>query len=488
LTSKGSADLFIYTNPGKDHGGMRDGLGDANSPTRTKILDFVNTYSRCTVTSLPGTLQGESYCSGSGVSTENTTDAGGGKNLSSIETNDWAAYKINVPSTGTYTVQYRVASLNGGGSLRLERTGGGLVYGSVSIPQTGSWQGWTTVSHSVQLSAGEQDIALVGAIGGFNVNWFSFSSGACSGAPAQPGSITGNASVNSGSTQAYSIAAVNGATSYTWTLPSGWSGGSTATSITATVGNVGGTISVVANNVCGASSSRTFAVSVGSSNIAYNKAVSVTSIQSTGYEGSKAVDANGTTRWASSPANNQNFVVDLGANYAISRIRINWEAAYARDYQVQVSTNNSTWTTIRESWGKSSPTADDYIGLTATARWVKVYCINRATSYGFSIFEFEVYGNLSSGRQQNSEIAFEVEELTNDVLYPNPTTDKVTIQIPQQYQSGKISLRTINGALLVDENVKGPIHIVDLSSQMPGLYIIQLSNTDSQKAIKVLKK
>lgn len=42
LKSKGNKNLFIYTNPGKDHGGMRDGLGDEDSPTRTKILNFIS--------------------------------------------------------------------------------------------------------------------------------------------------------------------------------------------------------------------------------------------------------------------------------------------------------------------------------------------------------------------------------------------------------------------------------------------------------------
>jgi dienelactone hydrolase len=45
LKSKGNKNLFIYTNPGKDHGGMRDGLGDEGSLTRTKILNFIKTYS-----------------------------------------------------------------------------------------------------------------------------------------------------------------------------------------------------------------------------------------------------------------------------------------------------------------------------------------------------------------------------------------------------------------------------------------------------------
>jgi hypothetical protein len=46
---------------------------------------------------------------------------------------------------------------------------------------------------------------------------------------------------------------VDGATSYIWTLPGGWTGGSTTTSITATAGSTGGAITVAATNDCGTS-------------------------------------------------------------------------------------------------------------------------------------------------------------------------------------------------------------------------------------------
>ncbi|NLN96749.1 MAG: choice-of-anchor D domain-containing protein, partial [Bacteroidales bacterium] len=84
----------------------------------------------------------------------------------------------------------------------------------------------------------------------------------CSSAPAQPGIISGNTSVCAGSTQTYSISPVSGATSYTWTLPLGWSGNSTSNSITVTVGANSGTISAQANNNCGSSIKRNLSVSV----------------------------------------------------------------------------------------------------------------------------------------------------------------------------------------------------------------------------------
>jgi hypothetical protein len=80
--------------------------------------------------------------------------------------------------------------------------------------------------------------------------------------PLQPGAISGNTTVCQGSSQTYSIAAVPGATSYTWTLPGGWTGTSTTSSITATVGANGGNITVSANNLCAGSAPQTLAINV----------------------------------------------------------------------------------------------------------------------------------------------------------------------------------------------------------------------------------
>ncbi len=80
--------------------------------------------------------------------------------------------------------------------------------------------------------------------------------------PAQPGNVSGNTAVCSGTSQTYSVTAVQGATSYTWTLPAGWSGSSTTNSINVTTGAAGGTITVKANNSCGSSSTRTLTASI----------------------------------------------------------------------------------------------------------------------------------------------------------------------------------------------------------------------------------
>jgi hypothetical protein len=124
------------------------------------------------------TVQAENYSSMSGVQKETCTDAGGGQDVGYIETNDWMLYNsITVPSSGTYTVEYRVASLNGGGKIQFEKGGGGAIYGSITVPSTGGWQTWTTIKHTVTLTAGSQSFGIKALAGGFNINWWAITPG-----------------------------------------------------------------------------------------------------------------------------------------------------------------------------------------------------------------------------------------------------------------------------------------------------------------------
>ncbi len=68
--------------------------------------------------------------------------------------------------------------------------------------------------------------------------------------PSYQGAITGNSVVCSGSVQTYSVVSKPGVYSYTWTLPSGWTGTSTINSISVIIGNVSGNISVTPNGNC----------------------------------------------------------------------------------------------------------------------------------------------------------------------------------------------------------------------------------------------
>ncbi|OQP66129.1 glycosyl hydrolase family 18 protein [Niastella populi] len=120
----------------------------------------------------PFTIQAENYNSMAGVQTEATTDAGGGSNVGWIDATDWMAfYNINFPVTGTYKVEYRVASLNGGGRVSCDLNAGSIQLGAVDIPSTGGWQNWTTVSHNVHINAGTYNFGVYAQSGGWNLNW-----------------------------------------------------------------------------------------------------------------------------------------------------------------------------------------------------------------------------------------------------------------------------------------------------------------------------
>jgi hypothetical protein len=124
---------------------------------------------------IPGTVQAENFSAMSGIQTEATTDAGGGFDVGWIDAGDWIDFNVNVQSAGTYSLQYRVASLNGGGSLQMKS--GANVLATTAIPSTTGWQTWTTVTASVNLAAGTQTLRLQAVAGGFNINWMQFSSG-----------------------------------------------------------------------------------------------------------------------------------------------------------------------------------------------------------------------------------------------------------------------------------------------------------------------
>jgi len=157
-------------------GGNWPGFTVNNGALPAKMyVDYVRVYQNGGGTN-PGfstTIQAESYSSMSGVQVEATTDAGGGSNVGYIETGDWMAFPaVTIPTTGTYKVEYRVASQSGGGRLSLDVNAGASVLGYLDLPSTGGWQNWTTVSHNVTINAGTYNFGIFAQTGGWNINWF----------------------------------------------------------------------------------------------------------------------------------------------------------------------------------------------------------------------------------------------------------------------------------------------------------------------------
>jgi hypothetical protein len=97
------------------------------------------------------------------------------------------------------------------------------------------------------------------------------------------------------------------------------------------------------------------------------------------------------TRWGSQYADPQWLDVDLGGSYTITGVRLMWETAYATSYQIQVSSDNSTWTTIY-STTTGAGGVELLTGLSGTGRYVRMYGTARGTTYGYSLWDFNVYG------------------------------------------------------------------------------------------------
>jgi hypothetical protein len=117
------------------------------------------------------TIQAENYSNMFGVQTESTSDAGGGLDVGWIDANDWMAYNtINFPTSGSYLIEYRVASPSGG-KLSSDLNAGSIQLGAVSIPATGGYQNWTTVSLTVNVNAGTYNFGVFAQTGGWNFNW-----------------------------------------------------------------------------------------------------------------------------------------------------------------------------------------------------------------------------------------------------------------------------------------------------------------------------
>ena len=107
-----------------------------------------------------------------------------------------------------------------------------------------------------------------------------------------------------------------------------------------------------------------------------------------------AVDGNTGTRWSSAFSDPQWIQVDLGSAQAISQVVLNWEAAYGRAFTLATSTNGTTWTTIHTT--TTGTGGVQTIPVTGNGRYVRMNGTARGTAYGYSLWEFQIYGETTT--------------------------------------------------------------------------------------------
>jgi beta-glucanase (GH16 family) len=126
-------------------------------------------------------------------------------------------------------------------------------------------------------------------------------------------------------------------------------------------------------------------------NLSQGKATTASSTEAPGTAAANATDGNTGTRWSSAFSDPQWLQVDLGAVHQISHVLLNWEAAYGKAFQIQTSANGSNWTTIYSTTSGTGGVQD--LSVSGSGRYVRMYGTQRATPYGYSLWEFQVFGS-----------------------------------------------------------------------------------------------
>ncbi|MDX6313562.1 MAG: hypothetical protein QOF44_3026, partial [Streptomyces sp.] len=116
--------------------------------------------------------------------------------------------------------------------------------------------------------------------------------------------------------------------------------------------------------------------------LSQGKTATASSVEAVGTPASAAVDGSTTTRWSSAFSDPQWLQVDLGATATISQVVLNWEAAYGTAFQIQTSTNGTSWTSIYST--TTGTGGVQTLNVTGSGRYVRMYGTARATPYGYS--------------------------------------------------------------------------------------------------------
>ncbi len=347
-----------------------------------------------------------------------------------------------------------------------------------------------------------------------------------SAAPAQPGAITGNTTVCAGSSQTYSVAAVSGAASYTWTLPSGWSGTSTTNSITATAGGAGN-ISVRANNGCGSGTARTLAVTGGASPAAPG-AITVS--------GGAATVCTGNTRTYTTPLVSgltYTWTVPTGATIVSGQnsnsIQLSFTSSFVSGSALSVRAangcGNSAATSITISKGTLSTPGTISGPSNSCPNIVRGFAISTvagATSYEWTLppgasFTSASTGNViwvrvgtTSGNVTVKAVSAcgtsaastkyvtigctsgleQVAVKQPASVYPNPAMGIATIKFSAaESETYTLSLVDITGRVLSKKSLNAAeginLHSFDVSKYLPGTYMVRIQGKTINEVLKV---
>ncbi len=243
------------------------------------------------------------------------------------------------------------------------------------------------------------------------------------------------------------------------------------------------TIQLTITTSTNATKSSQVVITIKTPTISIKKPVAVSSTEADlGNVAANANDGDPSTRWSSAYSDPQWCQIDLGKKYDISKVIIYWEAASAKNYTIDVSDDGTNWTTIQaKSNMPSGARTDELNGLSGSGRFIRMNGTERTTSYGYSIFEFEVYGSESGAT------GFVNPEENGLRLYPNLVREPDHILVscppsllPANYQIfSQTGLIKKQGVLSEEQNS----FAIDDSFQT-GIYIFRLQHQDFFQSLK----
>ena len=132
------------------------------------------------------------------------------------------------------------------------------------------------------------------------------------------------------------------------------------------------------------------AATCGTTNVALHQPTTASSTENASFPAANATDGNTGTRWSSAFSDPQWIEVDLGSSQSICQVTLQWETAYGKAFQIQTSTDNSTWTPIFST--TTGTGVAQTLSVTGTGRYIRMYGTQRATTFGYSLWELQVFG------------------------------------------------------------------------------------------------
>jgi len=137
------------------------------------------------------------------------------------------------------------------------------------------------------------------------------------------------------------------------------------------------------------------AAACGTTNIALHRPTTASSQENSSFPAVNATDGNLGTRWSSAFSDPQWLDVDLGSTQSICQVVLNWETAYGKAFQIQVSNDNSAWTTINSVTAGTG--GNQTLGVSGSGRYIRMFGTVRGTQWGYSLWEFQVYSGSGGG-------------------------------------------------------------------------------------------